>query len=65
MKVYNSFKEMLDDQKYYGLPMKAIFSEAFNQLFGRITLLEEDHDALMKENKKLKKQLKTRQKKTA
>lgn len=57
IKVYNSFKEMLDDSENYGLEMKVIVAEAFNQLFGRISLLEEDHDRLIKENKKLKKLL--------
>jgi hypothetical protein len=62
MKVYSKFQEMVDDSDNYGLPMSILFAEAFNQVFGRLTLLEEDHDKLIKENKRLKKQLKASQK---
>jgi hypothetical protein len=58
MKVYSKFQEMVDDSDNYGLPMSILFAEAFNQVFGRLTLLEEDHDKLIKENRKLKKELK-------
>lgn len=62
MKVYSKFQEMVDDSDNYGLPMSILFAEAFNQVFGRLTLLEEDHDKLIKENKRLKKQIKASQK---
>ena len=58
MKVYKSFKELIKDCKDYNIPMKAMFAEAFNQVFGRLTLLEKDHDRVIKENKELKKVLK-------
>lgn len=65
MKVYNTFEEMVEDATKFEVPMKLLFAEAFNQVFGRLRLLEEDHDALIKENRKLKKKKKALQKKGA
>lgn len=63
IKVYSKFQEMIDDSDNFGLPMSVMFAEAFNQVFGRLSLLEEDHDKLIAENRKLKKQLKASQNK--
>ena len=57
MKVYNKFQDMVDDAKECGLPMSMMLAEGLNQLFGRLSLLEKDHDALIEENRKLKKKL--------